>query len=68
MHGWPRQAILEVPPPNRAAAPKQSRWEELMSAAQQALLMTGELVALSFAAIFAVWFADKLRRGITGRP
>jgi len=39
-----------------------------MSAAQQALLMTGELVALSFAAIFAVWFADRLRRGITGKP
>ena len=39
-----------------------------MSVAQQAFLLTGELVALSFAAIFGFWFADKLRRGITGKP
>ena len=39
-----------------------------MSVAQQAFLLTGELVALSFAAILAFWFADKLRRGLTGRP
>ena len=39
-----------------------------MSVAQQALLLTGELFVLSFAAIFAVWFADRLRRGITGKP
>jgi len=38
-----------------------------MSAAQQALLLTGELFVLSFVAIFAVWFADKLRRNITGK-
>jgi len=38
-----------------------------MSAAQQALLLTGELFALSFAAILAFWFADKLRRGLTGK-
>ena len=42
--------------------------EEFMSVAQQAFLLTGELVALSFAAIFAFWFADKLRRGFTGKP
>jgi len=38
-----------------------------MSVAQQALLLTGELFVLSFVAIFAVWFADKLRRNITGK-
>jgi hypothetical protein len=67
--GAPATGNSQGPPPNRAAGPiKQHRWEELMSAAQQALLMTGELFALSFAAIFAAWFADRLRRGITGRP
>ena len=39
-----------------------------MSVAQQAFVLTGELVALSFAAILALWFADKLRRGLTGKP
>ena len=38
-----------------------------MPAAQQAFLLTGELVALSFAAIIAFWFADKMRRGFTGK-
>jgi hypothetical protein len=67
--GAPAAGNSKGPLPNRAAASNQThRWEELMSAAQQALLMTGELFALSFAAIFAVWFADRLRRGITGRP
>jgi hypothetical protein len=41
--------------------------EELMSAAEQAFLLTGELFVLSFAAIFAFWFADKLRRNFTGK-
>jgi hypothetical protein len=64
-----QQAIVRGRYPTVQRHPvKQSRWEELMSAAQQAFLMTGELVALSFAAIFAVWFADRLRRGLTGRP
>lgn len=39
-----------------------------MSVAQQALLLTGELFVFSFTAILAFWFADKLRRGFTGRP
>jgi hypothetical protein len=39
-----------------------------MPVAQQALLLTGELFVLSFVAIFAVWFADKLRRNLTGKP
>ena len=41
--------------------------EELMSAAEQAFLLTGELFVLSFVAIFAFWFADKLRRNFTGK-
>jgi hypothetical protein len=45
----------------------QSGREELMSAAEQAFLLTGELFVLSFAAIFAFWFADKLRRNFTGK-
>jgi hypothetical protein len=41
--------------------------EDLMSVAQQALLLTGELFVLSFVAIFAFWFADRLRRNFTGK-
>ena len=44
-----------------------SRREEFMSAAEQAFLLTGELFVLSFLAIGAFWFADKLRRGLTGK-
>ena len=40
--------------------------EELMSAAEQAFLLTGELFVLSFVAIYAFWFADKLRRSFLG--
>jgi len=39
-----------------------------MSASEQALLLTGELFVLSFAAIWVVWFADRLRRNFTGKP
>jgi hypothetical protein len=39
-----------------------------MTVAEQAFLFTGELFVLSFAAIFAFWFADKLRRNFTGKP
>jgi hypothetical protein len=42
--------------------------EGLMSPAAQAFIMTWELFVLSFAAIFAVWFADKLRRNFFGQP
>jgi hypothetical protein len=57
-----------LPPGNRAAAStKQADGEELMSVAQQALLLTGELFVLSFVAIWAFWFADKLRRNFTGK-
>ena len=37
-----------------------------MSVAQQAFLLTGELFVLSFAMIFAFWFADRLRRNFFG--
>jgi hypothetical protein len=36
-----------------------------MPVAQQAVLLTGELFVLSFVAIWALWFADKLRRNFT---
>ena len=39
-----------------------------MSAAAQAFLLTGELFVLAFLAIAAFWVADKLRRGLTGKP
>ena len=39
-----------------------------MSPAEQALLLTGELFVLSFVVIFGFWFADKLRRNLTGKP
>jgi hypothetical protein len=42
--------------------------EELMSAAEQAFLLIGGLFVLSFLAIGAFWFADKLRRNLTGKP
>ena len=41
--------------------------EELMSAAEQAFLLTGELFVFAFLAIAAFWFADKLRRNLTGK-
>jgi hypothetical protein len=39
-----------------------------MSVAEQAFLLTGELFVLAFLAIGAFWFADKLRRNLTGKP
>jgi hypothetical protein len=39
-----------------------------MTVAEQAYLFTGELFLLSFAAIFVIWFADRLRRNFFGRP
>jgi hypothetical protein len=47
---------------------EQTGREELMSAAEQAFLLTGELFVLSFVAIAAFWFADRLRRNFSGRP
>jgi hypothetical protein len=38
-----------------------------MSSAEQAFLLTGELFVLSFVAIYAFWFADKLRRSFFGQ-
>jgi hypothetical protein len=39
-----------------------------MTVAGQAFLLTGELFLLSFAAIFVIWFADRLRRDFIGKP
>jgi hypothetical protein len=39
-----------------------------MTVAGQAFLFTGELFLLSFAAIFVIWFADRLRRDLIGKP
>jgi hypothetical protein len=39
-----------------------------MSVAEQAILLTGELFVLAYLAIGAFWFADKLRRNLTGKP
>jgi hypothetical protein len=47
---------------------EQASGEELMSVAEQALLLTGELFVLSFVTILAFWFADKLRRNFSGKP
>jgi hypothetical protein len=46
---------------------EQAAREELMSAAEQAFVLTGELFVLSFVAIYAFWFADKLRRSFFGQ-
>jgi hypothetical protein len=42
--------------------------EGRMTVNEQAFLLTGELFVLSFAAIYVIWFADRLRRNLTGRP
>ena len=47
---------------------EQAGREGLMSAAERAFLLTGELFVLSFVAIYAFWFADKLRRNFFGKP
>jgi hypothetical protein len=68
-----RNAGLAVAGKVRKAATRQSgtgiagEREELMSAAEQAFLLTGELFVLSFVVIYAFWFADKLRRSFTGK-
>jgi hypothetical protein len=58
-----------LPPGSQAPAllvNEQAGREELMSAAEQAFLLTGELFVLSFVAIYAFWFADKLRPSFLG--
>ncbi|MBR0824088.1 hypothetical protein JQ596_00975 [Bradyrhizobium manausense] len=41
--------------------------EDAMTNAGNALLWTGLYFALSFAAIFVVWFADKMRSNFLGK-
>jgi len=73
MLGWRLEVIMRKPASWRAFAGipgeriKQSR-EGRMTVAGQAFLFTGELFLLSFAAIFVVWFADRLRRNFIGKP
>jgi hypothetical protein len=70
MPEWRLQAIVSraaTRPPCGGFKPNKADGEELMSVAQQALLLTGELFVLSFVAIYAFWFADKLRRNFTGK-
>jgi hypothetical protein len=38
-----------------------------MSAAMQAFTLSGALFLLSFAAIFVIWFADRLRSNFLGK-
>jgi hypothetical protein len=67
-----RQSCASLPHGGRAPVStgeriKQSR-EGRMTVAGQAFLFTGELFLLSFAAIFVIWFADRLRRNFIGKP
>ena len=39
-----------------------------MTPAAQAFLLTGALFCLSFGAIYAFWFADRLRSNFLGKP
>ena len=39
-----------------------------MTVAGQAFLMTSGLFVLSFAAIFVIWFADRMRSNFFGKP
>jgi hypothetical protein len=41
--------------------------EDVMTSAAQALLLTAGLFGLSFFAIFAVWYAERLRYGAAGK-
>ena len=42
--------------------------EGRMPVYQQAYLLTAEIFILSFVAIFAFWFADRLRRNFLDKP
>ena len=53
---------------DRRRTRKCKQWEGRMTVAQQAYLLTAEIFVLSFAAIFVLWFADRLRRNFFGKP
>ena len=38
-----------------------------MTVADQAFIFTGEIFILSFAAIFVIWLAERLRRNFLGK-
>ncbi len=52
----------------QAVNEKKPAMEEFMSPAQQAFVLTGELLVLSFVAIAGIWIADRLRRDFFGKP
>jgi len=53
----------ETPPrPVSAGRTNAQAVEGHMTVAQQAFLFTGEIFVLSFVAIYAMWFVDKLLR------
>jgi hypothetical protein len=56
-------SAAEAPPRPVSAGPTNDQAAEgHMTVAQQAFLFTGELFVLSFVAIYAMWFVDRLRR------
>jgi hypothetical protein len=54
-----RYARVSTGEPSQAA-------EGQMTVAQQAFLFTGEIFVLSFVAIYAMWFVDRLLRNFRG--
>jgi hypothetical protein len=52
---------------NEQASAIRSVLEDTMTNAMQALLLTAGLFGLSFFAIFAVWYAERLRYGTSGK-
>jgi hypothetical protein len=73
MLGWRLQAIMRKPATRRACAGTNRRTNKAIKGGThdgcgQAFLFTGELFLLSFAAIFVIWFADRLRRNFIGKP
>ena len=69
IHRKPRPAIAghhvcaaERPPRPVSAGPTNKAAEGRMTVAQQAFIFNGEIFVLSFVAIYAVWFADRLLR------
>jgi hypothetical protein len=41
--------------------------EDTMTSAAQAFLLTSGLFGLSFVAIFAIWYVERLRHGVAGQ-
>jgi hypothetical protein len=60
--GHPASAAESPPRPVFAGPTNVQAAEERMTVAEQAFIFTGEIFVLSFVAIYAMWFAERLMR------